>query len=152
MTDQPYTDEDLRAEAARQHATLTEDPDFMGVGEAMEDRYVESTATDPDARIERTGSTWAELLPVEADDGEAYDEARRAIHKLISRAADLSEWAVDIGADELEPLDSALSMQTATGPLVRILFAVRPDMPEDMRNALVEGIAIEIAKYMPQTD
>ncbi|MGV2914464.1 hypothetical protein [Streptomyces alfalfae] len=34
MTETPYTDDDLRTEAARQHASLTDDPDFVGVGEA----------------------------------------------------------------------------------------------------------------------
>ncbi|MDX2628616.1 hypothetical protein QBA57_28750 [Streptomyces scabiei] len=42
MTDLPYTDDDLRAEAARQHVALTEDPDFMGVGEQMQGSEIES--------------------------------------------------------------------------------------------------------------
>ena len=80
MTDRPYTDDDLRAEAARQHATLSEDPDFMGVGEQMEDRYIESTVVsqDPeDEPEELTGSTWSEAL-----DKDEYDAAQRAIHDL----------------------------------------------------------------------
>src|SRR5919108_908963 len=40
---------------------------------------------------------------------------------------DLSKWAAEISADALEPYDASLSMQTTHGPLVRILFAVRPD-------------------------
>lgn len=126
MTHHPYTDDDLRAEAARQHAALTEDPDFMGVGEQMDDEG------------------WRSLS---ADD---FDAAQRSIHDLITGAADISEWAIDLGADGLEPLDAMLNMQTQTGPLVRIHFAVRPDMPEEMRTALVEGVGMEIAKYLPQ--
>ena len=128
MTDRPYTDEDLRTEAASQYATALRDPDFMGIGEQMDD------------------VTWRSLGP---DDFEA---AQRSVDDLLTKAADVSEWAIDIGAEGLEPLDSVLSMQTSTGPLVRIHFAVRPDMPDDMRNALVEGLAMEIAKYLPQTD
>lgn len=148
MTDQPYTDTDLRAEAARQHAVLTDDPDFMGVGEQMEDATVDHTDDG------ETSLTWGELLVPQGAgvSFEAFGNAQRKIHDLIQDAADLSQWAVDIGADGLEPLDSVLSMQTSTGPLVRIHFAVRPDMPEDMRNALVEGLAMEIAKFLPQTD
>ncbi|MFJ4649501.1 hypothetical protein ACIP6Q_39205 [Streptomyces bobili] len=66
--------------------------------------------------------------------------------------ADLSRWATEIGAAGLAPMDAALSMQTSDGPLVRILFAVRPDMPDDMRTSLVEGLGMEIAKYFPTAD
>lgn len=148
MSETPYTTDDLRAEAARQHATLTEDADFMGVGEAMEDRYVESTVTDPDARIERTGSTWAELLPVEADDGEAYDEARRSIHKLISHAADVSAWAVNLGADGLEPEDHDVTLKADERPIVRAHFAFAPELSNEARTAFVEGIGASAAHEM----
>ncbi|MEV5086225.1 hypothetical protein AB0K74_48820, partial [Streptomyces sp. NPDC056159] len=93
MTDQPYTDDDLRVEAAAQHATLTEDPEFMCVGEQMDDDIVAST------EHEDGGKTWSELLPFEADSGEAYNTVQRKIHALINGAADVSKWAVDLGAD-----------------------------------------------------
>lgn len=146
MTARPYTDDDLRAEAARQHAVLTEDPDFMGVGEQMQDTEIESMLP-PAAAAEAgaEGPHWDEVL-----DEDQFAQAQRKIHDLINGAADVSGWAVDIGADGLEPLDAALSMQTNTGPLVRIHFAVRPDMPDEMRHALVEGVGMEIAKYLPQ--
>ncbi|MEU0671322.1 hypothetical protein ABZ330_00220 [Streptomyces sp. NPDC006172] len=144
MTDRPYTDDDLRAEAARQHAALTEDPDFMGVGEQMQDTEIPSLLP-PAGADGAEGPHWDELL-----DEDQFDEAQRKIHALITGAADVSEWAVNLGADGLEPLDSLLSMQTNTGPLVRIHFAVRPDMPEAMRRALIEGVGMEIAKYLPQ--
>ncbi|MFB6934545.1 hypothetical protein [Streptomyces chartreusis] len=127
MTERPYTDDDLRAEAASQHHTASCDLDFMGIGEQM------------------TDDVWRNLGE---DDFEA---AQRAVDNLLTNAADVSEWAVNLGADGLEPLDASLAMATNTGPLVRIHFAVRPDMPEDMRTALVEGLALEIAKYLPQT-
>ena len=59
MTDRPYTDDDLRAEAARQHAALTEDPDFMGVGEQMQDQEIESLLPPrrPTAPRARTGTS-----------------------------------------------------------------------------------------------
>lgn len=135
MTDQPYTVADLLAEAARQHKNAVEDPDFSGVGEQMEGHKIPS----------RGDFQWDQL----AEDD--FYKAMRAIDDLIGKAADVSRWAVDIGDDGLEPLDSVLSMQTTGGPLVRIHFAVRPNMPDDMRNALVEGLAMEIAKYLPET-
>ena len=129
MTDQPYTDDDLRTEAAKQHKTATEDPDFSGIGEQMD-------GTDP----------WSNL----GDDD--FDTAMRAVDKLLSNAADVSRWAIDLGADGLEPLPEQLSAQTANGPWFRLHFAVRPDMPDHMRRALVEGVGVEIAKHFPAAD
>jgi hypothetical protein len=128
MTDRPYTDDDLRIEAARQHVALTEDPDFMGVGKQMDDEE------------------WRSLS---ADD---FTDAQRRIHGLISSAADVSEWAINLGADGLEPLPEQLSAQTDYGPWFRLHFAVRPDMPDAMRRTLVEGVAFEIAKFFPTPD
>jgi hypothetical protein len=143
--DRPYTDDDLRAEAARQHAALTKDPDFMGVGERMEDAPVDHTDDG------ETSLTWAELLVPQGAgvNYEAFGEAQRQIHDLIDRAADVSEWAVHLGADGLEPLGEQLTAHTQHGPWFRLHFAVRPDMPDDMRRALVEGIGAEIAKHFP---
>jgi hypothetical protein len=134
MTERPYTDNDLRAEAARQYRTATQDPDFPETTESMEGHNIPS----------RGDVQWDQL-----DDSDFY-KAQRTVDTLLDKAADLAEWAVDLGADGLEPLDASLAMATNTGPLVRIHFAVRPDMPEDMRTALVEGVGMEIAKYLPQ--
>ncbi|MFD5002180.1 hypothetical protein ACFWMV_04660 [Streptomyces mutabilis] len=143
-TDHPYTDDDLRAEAARQHATLIEDPDFMGVGEQMDDRFVHYEVVDAehgDLMPPPGTPRWNDLSEDE------FDEAQRKIHDLINGAADVSEWAVNLGADGLEPLPEQLSAQTDNGPWFRLHFAVRPDMPDHMRRALVEGVGAEIAKH-----
>ncbi|MFE2353435.1 hypothetical protein [Streptomyces parvulus] len=152
MTDHPYTDDDLRAEAARQHATLTEDPDFMGVGEMMQDAEVESLApqhasADVDGQpTDADCATWSQLLPPEADDCEAYDLAQNQIYDLIRGAADVSEWAVNLGADGLVPSDAhQLTLDGDDKPIARIHFAFEPDMPEEMKNALVTGLARAIA-------
>jgi hypothetical protein len=145
MTDHPYTDDDLRAEAARQHSSLTEDPDFMGVGEQMEDRYAQSTVIDEDPDFEREGSTWGELLPYNHDDGNAYNEAQRKIHNLINGAADVSRWAVDLGADGLEPSPDVLNLDGDNGPFIRVHFAFDPAMPERERQRFSLGLAQVIA-------
>ncbi|CAM5391491.1 hypothetical protein STENM36S_06329 [Streptomyces tendae] len=141
MTDHPYTDDDLRAEAARQHATLTEDPDFMGVGEQMEDGWVPSVETTEDG----SGRTWKQLLVVEDETGDdedyaAFGEAQRKIHALINGAADVSAWAVNLGADGLEPSTEHAITLNAGRPIARIHFAFEPGMSEEMRTLLVEGI------------
>ncbi|WP_432091077.1 hypothetical protein [Streptomyces sp. NRRL F-5630] len=144
MTDHPYTDADLRDEAARQHAILTDDPDFMGVGEQMQDAIVASTGNGTCAR-----QTWNELLvaPTPNDEYDAYNEAQRKIHDLITGAADLSDWAVELGADGLEPDEAHLNLG-ADRPLARIHFAFAPDADEDTRIALVKGVGAAIAQLL----
>lgn len=132
MTERPYTDDDLRAEAAKQLATLGEDPEFMCVGERMEGSPIESTED----------STWDQL------NDEDFDTAQRSIDDLISNAADVSEWAVNLGADGLEPYDGQLTLDGDSKPIARIHFAFAPDMPEEMRMALVQGVGAEIARYL----
>lgn len=133
MTDRPYTDEDLRTEAARQHATLTEDPDFMGVGEQMD-----GTEVTPDG-----GVTWDDFSLA------TYKAAQLAIHDLINGAADVSEWAINLGADGLQPSDEHVITLDGDGkPIARIHFAFSPGTPDDMRTALVQGIGHAIDAHL----
>lgn len=141
MTDLPYTESDLRTEAARQHHDLTEDPDFVGVGEQMDGTEVPSLTTEDEPGVVE-GSTWDEF------NEEQFDAALRSIHDLINGAANVSEWAVDLGADELQPSTEHTITVTAGRPIARIHFAFEPDMPDDMRTALVEGIGDAIANAL----
>ncbi|MEV4784058.1 hypothetical protein AB0K53_01140 [Streptomyces tuirus] len=134
MTDRPYTDDDLRAEAARQHATLTEDPDFMGVGEQMDGSYVESTVIDEDPDFQPEGDTWDSLAPHD------FEAAQRDIHRLINDAADVSEWAVALGADGLEPDEHKLTWAAGEQPIVRVHFAFHPGMHDEARDYLVQAV------------
>ncbi|WP_406419994.1 hypothetical protein [Streptomyces sp. NBC_00842] len=137
MTDQPYTEDDLRAEAASQHAGLTEDPEFMCIGEAMDDDIVASTEDGPNL-------TWGDLLP----DEDAFNTAQKRIRDLIVGAADLSEWAVNLGADGLEPDEHQLGFAAGTTPIVRIHFAFASGLSAEARDALVQGIGEAAAREM----
>ncbi|NJA56705.1 hypothetical protein [Streptomyces sp. NEAU-H3] len=130
MTELPYTEADLRDEAARQHAALT-DPDFMGVGEQMQGQEVTPMG----------GVAWDDFSD------ETFDAAQRSIHDLITGAADLSEWAVELGADGLEPDEAHLDTHP-TRPLARIHFAFDPDTDEDTRIALIKGVGAAIAQFL----
>ncbi|GGY29868.1 hypothetical protein GCM10010363_07940 [Streptomyces omiyaensis] len=142
MTERPYTDDDLRTEAARQHASLTEDPDFVGVGEAMEGTEINSRLPSAEADGEE-GLHWDMAL-----DSNEFEAAQRAIHSLIASAADTSEWAVALGADGLVPYDGQLTLDGADKPLARIHFAFDADTSEEMRLALVQGVGGAIARYL----
>ncbi|MFB6955514.1 hypothetical protein ACFCYB_00400 [Streptomyces sp. NPDC056309] len=140
--DLPYTDDDLRAEAAAQYATLAEDPEFMCVGEQMDDDIVASTDGQDG------GKTWSELLPFEADGGEAYNTAQRKIHGLINGAADVSEWAVNLGADGLEPEDHTLTVDGDDKPLVRLHCAFSPGLDDQARIAFMSRLARVMANAL----
>jgi hypothetical protein len=145
VTDAPYTDDDLRTEAARQLATAGEDPDFTGISEQMEGAWIASTIVDPDPQTgtERiTGTTWDQLGE---DD---YDAAQRAIDDLIGGAADTSEWAVNLGADGLEPDERQFEVNAGDKVIARVHFAFDPDMADDMRTALVTGLSDALAAHL----
>ena len=139
MTDRPYTDDDLRAEAARQLANLPDHLDADRVGQEMCGAEIESMLPPAEADGAE-GAHWEDVL-----DDDRFDEAERAVHKLIKGAADTSRWAVDLGADGLEPShEHVITLNADSGseerPIARIHFAFEPGMPEEMRTALVEGI------------
>ncbi|MFJ8923920.1 hypothetical protein ACIREK_31135 [Streptomyces sp. NPDC102415] len=134
MTQKPYTDDDLRAEAARQHYTATTDLDFMGIGEQMQDSPIESTTALVDSPV---GPTWAEALGVDE-----FEAAQRAIDCLLGSAVDVSDWAVSLGADGLEPDDHTIQLGDGETdgpdqPQVRMHFAFHPDMPPADRDRFV---------------
>lgn len=110
MPEAPYTDDDLIAEAARQHKILTEDPDFMGIGEQMEGR-----------------EQWDAL------DNDAFDAAQRKLDRLLEGAADTSEWAIRCGVDGLEPHREAIDSGPHDGTHVRVHFAFSADIPAEAR-------------------
>ncbi|MFJ2110543.1 hypothetical protein ACIOEX_01220 [Streptomyces sp. NPDC087850] len=144
----PYTDADLRAEAAWQHAGLTEDPDFGGVGEQMEDRFVRYEVVDADhgGLMPAPGSPrWSE-----AGEGE-FDKAQRKIHDLIDNAADVSEWAVDLGADGLEPDGHTIQLGAIHGteqPAVRMHFAFHSDMAPADRDRYIVRLTQVISDHL----
>jgi hypothetical protein len=140
LTDRPYTDDDLRAEAARQLANLPDHLNADRVGQEMCGAEIESMLPPAEADGAE-GAHWEDVL---GDD--AFAEAERSIHGLIKGAADVSGWAVDIGADGLEPEEHSMTVKSAGRPIARAYFAFAPDVSESMREAFVTGIG-EVAAH-----
>jgi hypothetical protein len=136
--DRPYTDDDLRTEAARQLAALAQDHDFMGIGEQMLGTEIPSKLPPAEADGAE-GMHWDDL----PDDD--FDAAQHSIDDLLTKAADLSEWAIGLGADELEPGGYVLKIGSAARQIARVHFAFDPGLPEPVRASLVEGLAQTIA-------
>lgn len=110
---QPYTQENLRSEAAQY---VGDDWDSLSIIAAMSER-------DP----------WAQLPEAQ------FNEAYGAVLDLATASADLSDWAVGIGADEL----SADSRHVDIGPEqvdVRIHFAFHPQMPERLKRSVFDAV------------
>jgi hypothetical protein len=125
MTDQPYTEADLRAEAARQHQRSIEHPSYMGVRSHM----LDSATGDPEAN-------WG------PHNGIDFNIARERITDLRAGAADLSTWAVEMGADGLEPARHVVHINDKAGEhRVRVHLAFAPDMAEETRREVIDLIA-----------
>jgi hypothetical protein len=137
MPDQPYTPADLTAEAARQHAELAKNTDSRQVLGRMLDATVASTLVqDGD-----TGLTWDEALNCPQ-----FKEPQQAIHDLIMGAADVSAWAVQLGADSLQPEDHTLTVNGDGQPLVRLHVAFSPNLPDGARQAFMLALGQTLAE------
>jgi hypothetical protein len=136
MTPPPlYNDADLRTEAAICLLALSTTPDVADIRRWLPGAYVESHRED-----DGSGHTWGDLL-----DEDGLGEVSGKVHALVEGAADVTRWAVDLGADRLEPSGSSITVGASEKPIARIHFAFEPDMPDEMQTALVEGIGQAIA-------
>ncbi|MFF0055610.1 hypothetical protein ACFYRI_14595 [Streptomyces microflavus] len=134
MPEKPYTDEDLRAEAARQLADA-ELPELETVGEQMRNADIAS-------RSHWNRDAWWHSLS-DTD----RETAQTAIHGLIEGAADVSEWAVNLGADGLEPVGLNLNINDSSGEhRVRLHFAFAPDMDKAIRQEVMDLVADAIRR------
>lgn len=125
----PYTDADLRREAARQYAEILRAPDLLEAGDEMRDTLIPSTA-GPEAEA---GLTWGHLP---YDD---FHEASREVHELLEGAPDLSRWAVDLSANSLTRT-TELAWGHPTNWTLAVQIAHRPGLHDDVRQELVDAI------------
>jgi hypothetical protein len=145
VPDLPYTDADLRHEAARQLKNSAEDPDFMGIGEQMDCTPIRSSFVDPDPEMGTkplSFRTWNQLPHAE------FGNAQRAIDDLLGKAADTSAWAVNLGADGLQPDERQFDVNAGDKVIARVHFAFDPDMADDMRDLLVTGLHDAISAHL----
>ncbi|NJP71919.1 hypothetical protein [Streptomyces sp. C1-2] len=127
MTDRPCTDDDLRAAAALMHYALTTEPN----------------PADADAVLSGHPA-WAN---VEVGSGEE-DDLRESVVELVSGAADVSEWAVNLGADGLKPDEHQLTWSAGQQPIVRVHFAFHDGMSAEARDYLVTAVGEAVGEEM----
>jgi hypothetical protein len=121
MTERPYTNADLRAEAARQLALSAKDPNFMGIGERMEGSKIPS----------RDDFQWDQL-----DDAD-FDTAQRDIDDLLTNAVDVSAWAVALGAAGLKPVTEMGVYLTTGGSSLAVQLALDPELTDAAQAELI---------------
>jgi hypothetical protein len=121
----PYTDDDLRAEAARQYAEVLSAPDLLEVGDEMQDRPVPS----------RSGNVrWGEL----SDDD--FHDARNEVHELLDDAVELSAWSVNLGARYLKTTTELAWGRGGDAWDLAVQIAHRPGLSTELRDALTGAI------------
>lgn len=131
MTPPPlYTDDDLRSEAAICLLALATTP-----GEADIRRWLPGAYVDSHREDDGSGHTWGDLL-----DEDGLGEVSAKVHALIETTADVTRWAVDLGADGLEPSYHVLNLDGDDKPIVRLHMAFDPEMPERDRQRF--GLAL----------
>lgn len=158
MPDTPYTDADLRAEAARQHAAALHAPDRVAVGEEMELQPIPSTVIglEPDTGEPlKMSRTWKQL----SDDD--FHDAHNQVHELLEDAVDLSQWAVNLGASFLTRT-TGLVWGYGDNWHLAVQVAHRRGIAEDLHAALVDAVRAAVngviadcgldAPELPQTD
>ncbi|MFF1916178.1 hypothetical protein ACFVYE_32245 [Streptomyces sp. NPDC058239] len=147
MTQQPYTEADLRAEAARQHADLAKNSDEGCVGDGMERGRVPSVETEKDG----SARTWAELLDPEGDDTDEFRAAQQEIHALITSAADVSTWAIQLGAAGLTPHPAMGWYCTTSGWDTAVQIATHPDLRPDLVAEIQTAVRAAVDNVMAST-
>ncbi|MBP8536108.1 hypothetical protein [Streptomyces sp. MK37H] len=126
-TETPYTDADLRAAAALMHYAMSTEPNPSDAGAALSDN-----------------PRWLLITP-----GSEQDEhLRESVVELVSGAADISRWAVDLGTDGLQPDEHELTWRAGRQPIVRVHFAFHDGMSDEARDYLVQAVGEALGGVM----
>jgi hypothetical protein len=140
MTETPYTDDDLRNEAALCLFALSTSPTVADILRWLPGAYVDSHREE-----DRSGRTWGDLL-----DNTGLAEVARRIHGLIGEAgnavgaANSARWLVGLGADGLEADPRTVEITEGTHIGVRIHFAFDPDLPAEIREQVIDALRDDI--------
>ncbi|MGW7597298.1 hypothetical protein [Streptomyces antimycoticus] len=135
MTNHPYTNADLRATAAEFVATAIREITPSEIADRMDRNYVQSTNPG-----DGNGRTWAQLLNRGDLDTTEFLAARQQVDDLIRDAADVSEWAIQLGAANLTP-HPAMAWQSTSGRYnVAVQVATANDLIPAARDELIAEI------------
>lgn len=121
----PYTDDDLRREAARQYAEVLRAPDRLEVGDEMAGQPI----------LSRSGSVrWGELS------GDDFHDAGNEVHELLDSAVDMSAWSVNLGARYLKTTTELAWGRGGDAWDLAVQIAHRPGLSAELRDALTSAV------------
>lgn len=133
---QPYTDADLRFEAARQYAEALSFPDRLEVRDEMQGQPIPSTVVDLEPETGEPlemSRTWGQL----SDDD--FHDAGNEVHDLLDNLPDLSRWAVDLSASHLRKT-THLAWGHGTNWDLAVQIAHRPGLSDELHEAIVGAV------------
>lgn len=137
MTDQPYTDADLRTEGAICLAALSTSPTVADILRWLPGAYIESRRN-----ADRSGPTWEDVV-----DSEGLAGIARQVHGLIDSVPDLSRWSVDLGASGLSETTS-LAWGHGDNWDLAVQIAHRPGLDAGLHNELVDAARTAIQSVL----
>lgn len=124
----PYTDDDLRTEAARQYAEVLRAPDRLEVGDEMAGQPILS-------RVDDAGTMrWGQL----SDDD--FHDAGNEVHQLLDSAVDMSAWSVNLGARYLKTTTELAWGRGGDAWDLALQIAHRPGLSTELRDALTGAV------------
>lgn len=127
----PYSPADIRRAAAEVHRTLLSTLDGpSGVSALLHDQPISHAAGTDTAR------TWRSLG--EEESAAAYG----AVHRLITDAPDLAEWAIPMAADRLVPDAEPLTRWYDDAATVRVHLAFADHVTTDQRAAIHDALRL----------
>ncbi|MFE7233974.1 hypothetical protein ACFVAF_25560 [Streptomyces sp. NPDC057596] len=121
MTDHPYTDDDLRAEAATQ-LRAARDPENFEV--TIEGHKIPS----------RGDFQWDQL------NDDDFHDADREISEHVEYAVDLARWSVDLGANGLHNTSELAWGRGGDAWDLAIQIAHRPGLSKELREAITGAV------------
>jgi hypothetical protein len=129
MTDSPYTDDDLRAEAASQLRAAV-DPENFEV--TIEGHKIPS----------RGDFQWDQL------DDDDFHDASREISEHVEYAVDVARWSVDLGACGLGYTSELAWGRGGDAWDLAIQIAHRPGLKDDLRGAITNAIRNAVSEAL----
>ncbi|MFF2100900.1 hypothetical protein [Streptomyces sp. NPDC058202] len=127
MSDVPYTDNDLRAEAADQ------------LRAAVADATLSESLVIEGHKIPSRGDTqWDQL----SDDD--FHEADREISEFVEYAVDIARWSVDLGANGLKRTNELAWGRGGDAWDLAIQIAHRSGLSDELRTAITSAVRIAV--------
>jgi len=136
VTDFPYTDADLRAEAARQFAEVLRAPDRLEVEDEMRGSPIPSRSGDQTVY-------WGQLS---VDD---LHDAANDVHELLDDVPDLSRWTIGLSGSVLTRTTD-LAWGHGDNWHLAVQVAHRRGVDDELHTALIDAVRDAVSRVLDE--